>query len=110
MSKLTEAEELEINIDGMALEEAGRVEEAIALYEHGVANETRTPGTYDRLLALYWKAKRRDDERRICELAAKRWPRARNGSRDVSPSSFTSRLARINARAVAAARKSGRST
>lgn len=98
MAKLTESQELKINIDGRALEKAGRIDEAIALYELGVANETSTPGTYERLITLYWKTKRRDDERRICELAAKRWPTARDGYGNVSPSTFASRLARINAR------------
>lgn len=100
MPKLSESQELKINIDGMALEKAGRIDEAIALYEYGVANETSTPGTYERLLTLYWKAKRHDDERRICELAVKRWPTARDGYGNVSPSTFASRLARINARAA----------
>jgi hypothetical protein len=105
MPKLSQSQELKINIDGMALEKAGRIDEAIALYECGVANETSTPGTYERLIALYWRAKRRDEERRICELAARRWPIARDGYGNVSPSTFASRLARINARA---ARRAGR--
>jgi len=78
MPNLSDAQELQINLDGRALEIAGRIDEAIALYEYGVANQTRTPGTYTRLLALYWKAKRPDDERRVCELAARRWPTARD--------------------------------
>lgn len=105
MPKLSESQELKINMDGKVLEKAGRIDEAIALYEFGVANETSTPGTYERLIALYWKAKRQDEERRICELAAKRWPTARDGYGNVSPSTFASRLTRINARA---ARKAGR--
>lgn len=98
MPKLSESQELKINVDGRALEQAGRIDEAMALYEFGVANETSTPGTYERLLVLYRKAKRHDDERRICELAAKHWPTARDGYGNVSPSTFASRLARINAR------------
>ncbi len=99
MSPLSDAQELQINIDGKVLEKAGRINDAIALYEYGVANGTRTPGTYSRLIALYWKAKRPEDERRVCELAAKRWPTARDGYGNVSPSSFSSRLARVDARA-----------
>lgn len=98
MPKLSESQELKINVDGRALEKAGRIDEAIALYEFGVANETSTPGTYDRLLVLYRKAKRRHDEQRICELAASRWPTARDGYGNVAPSTFASRLARINTR------------
>jgi tetratricopeptide (TPR) repeat protein len=105
--KLSESQELKININGMALEKAGRIDEAIALYESGVAKETSTPGTYERLIALYWKAKRYDDERRICELAAKRWPTARDGHGNVSPSTFSSRLARIQARSTRARETSG---
>jgi hypothetical protein len=100
MPKLSQSQERKINIDGMALEKAGRIDDAIALYEVGVVNETSTPGTYERLIALYWKVKRQDDELRICELAAKRWPTARDGYGNVSPSTFASRLVRINARAT----------
>lgn len=98
MPKLSESQELKINMDGKVLEKAGRIDEAIALYEFGVANGTSTPATYDRLLVLYRKAKRHDDERRICEVAVTRWPTARDGYGNVSPSTFASKLARLNAR------------
>ncbi|MGD0949004.1 MAG: VRR-NUC domain-containing protein [Candidatus Binatia bacterium] len=97
MSKVSNAEALRINIDGQALEKAGHIEAAIALYEYGVVHGTDTPFTYRRLLVLYRKAKRLDDERRVCELAANRWPVVRNGLGHVQPSDFASRLARIDA-------------
>lgn len=106
MPKLSQAQELKINIDGLALEKARRIDDAIALYEFGVVNETSTPGTYERLIALYWKAKRHGDDQRICELAARRWPTARDGYGNVSPSTFASRLARIQARSTRVRRTS----
>ena len=53
---------------GRALEEAGRIDEAIALYEYGVAGGTDTPFTYTRLRILYRKLKRPDDVERIKPL------------------------------------------
>lgn len=98
MPKLSDAEKLRINMNGQALEKAGRIEEAIALYEYGVVNRTDTPGTYRRLLVLYRKAKRLEDERRVCELAASRWPVAGDGLGHVEPTDFARRLARIKAK------------
>ena len=97
-SKLTEKKRLQINLDGKVLEKAGRINEAIALYELGVTNGTDTPFTYDRLMVLYRKENRLEDERHVCELALKRWPVSRNGVGHVEPSSYASRLASINAR------------
>jgi tetratricopeptide (TPR) repeat protein len=96
--KLSDEEELQINLDGRTLEKAGRIDEAIARYEYGVANETRATGTYERLLTLYRKVNRFEDERRLCEHAANQWPTARNRHGHVLPSSFASRLSSINAR------------
>jgi hypothetical protein len=60
--KLADGEELRINQEGQALERAGRVAEAIVRYEYGVANETRSPFTYERLLILYRRERRFEDE------------------------------------------------
>ena len=49
---LPEREGLRVNVEGRALEKAGRIDEAIALYEHGVAGGTDTPFTYTRLRIL----------------------------------------------------------
>ena len=95
MPKLSADQALKINIDGKALERAGHVDEAIRLYEHGVANNSDTPHTYTRLMILYRKAKRLVEEKRVCEVASRLWPEARDGLGNVSPSSFVSRLARI---------------
>ena len=98
MPKLTNTQSLKVNIDGKLLEKAGRISEAIALYEWALANGTDTPHTYSRLLVLYRKARRTGDERRVCELAERLWPVARDGYGNVSPSAFSVRLASINAK------------
>jgi hypothetical protein len=70
---LSEREALRINIEGRALEKAGRIEEAITLYESGVARGTDTPATYTRLRILYRKLKRLDDVERIKRLMMEQW-------------------------------------
>jgi hypothetical protein len=70
---LSEREALRINIEGRALEKAGRIDEAINLYECGVAGGTDTPNTYERLRVLYRKLKRPDDVERIKKLMIKQW-------------------------------------
>lgn len=69
MPRLTDRQCLQINLDGKALEKAGRIAEAIALYERGIAGRTDTPHTFKRLVVLYRRLKRLDDVRRIQELA-----------------------------------------
>jgi len=70
---LSDREALQINIEGRALEKAGRIDEAIALYESGVARGTDTPATYTRLRILYRKLKRPDDAERIKALMVEQW-------------------------------------
>jgi hypothetical protein len=70
---ISEREALRINVEGQALEKAGRIDAAIALYESGVARGTDTPGTYRRLRILYGKQKRPADVDRIRRLMIERW-------------------------------------
>lgn len=70
---LPEREALRVNVEGRALEKAGRIDEAVALYEYGVAGGTDTPFTYARLRILYGKLKRPDDVERIKRLMMKQW-------------------------------------
>lgn len=70
---LSEREALRINLEGRELEKAGRVDEAIALYESGVARGTDTPATYKRLRILYRRLKRPEDVDRIRRLMIERW-------------------------------------
>jgi len=70
---MSEREALRINVEGRALEKAGRIEQAIALYESGVACGTDTPATYKRLRILYRKLKRHDDVERIERLMMDQW-------------------------------------
>lgn len=70
---ISEREALRVNLEGRALEKAGRIEEAIALYEYGVAGRTDTPGTYTRLRILYRKLKRPADVERIRRLMIAQW-------------------------------------
>ncbi len=70
---LSERDALRVNIEGRALEKAGRIDEAIARYEDGVAGGTDTPFTYTRLRILYRKLRRPDDVERIRRLMMKQW-------------------------------------
>ena len=70
---LSDRQALQINIEGRALEKAGRIHEAITLYESGVARGTDTPATYKRLRILYRKLKRPDDVERIKALMVEQW-------------------------------------
>jgi hypothetical protein len=69
---LSEREALRVNVEGRALEKAGRIDEAIVLYEYG-AGRTNTPFTYKRLRILYRKLKRPDDVERIRRLMMEQW-------------------------------------
>lgn len=70
---ISEREALRVNVEGRALEKAGRIDEAIALYEYGVARGTDTPATYTRLRILHRKLKRPEDVERIKLLMVERW-------------------------------------
>jgi hypothetical protein len=70
---LSEREALRVNIEGRALERAGRIDDAVALYEYGVGHGTDTPATYRRLRILYRKQKRTEDVERIKRLMIERW-------------------------------------
>ena len=70
---LSERDSLRINVEGRALEKAGRIDEALRLYEQGLAAGTDTPATYTRLRILYRKLKRPEDVDRIRRLMVKRW-------------------------------------
>jgi len=59
--ELPEREALRVNIEGRALEKSGRIDEAVALFEYGVAGGTDTPFTYTRLRILYRRLKRPED-------------------------------------------------
>ncbi len=67
VKKLSKEERAQINLVGHALEQQGRIEEAIAVYEGGIAANTDTPLTYKRLRVLYRRLKRTDDVNRIQE-------------------------------------------
>jgi tetratricopeptide (TPR) repeat protein len=51
------------------LEQVGRVDEAIELYESAVAAAFDSAGPYDRLIALYSHRARHDDVIRVAEAA-----------------------------------------
>lgn len=70
---LSEHEAVRVNLEGRALEKAGRINDAVALYEYGVAHGTDTPATYKRLRILYSKLKRTEDVERIKQLMIQRW-------------------------------------
>ena len=70
---LSDKEALRVNIEGQALEKAGRIEDAVAMYEWAVAKGTDTPFTYTRLRILYRRLKRADDVERIKRLMMEQW-------------------------------------
>ena len=70
---LSERDALRVNIEGLALEKAGWIDAAIALYEYGVGGGTDTPATYTRLRILYRKLKRPEDVERIRRLMVEQW-------------------------------------
>ncbi len=70
---LSEREALRVNVEGRVLEKAGRVNDAIALYEYAVAAGTDTPATYTRLRILYRKLRRSEDVERIRRLMIEQW-------------------------------------
>ncbi|MGH2786812.1 MAG: hypothetical protein ACRDJV_02750 [Actinomycetota bacterium] len=54
---------------GQNLEQVGRIDEAIALYESAVAAHFDSSGPYDRLIALYSQRARHADVVRVTEAA-----------------------------------------
>jgi tetratricopeptide (TPR) repeat protein len=54
---------------GQNLEQVGRVEEALALYEIAVANDFDSSGPYDRLITIYSHQARHKDVVRVAEAA-----------------------------------------
>ncbi len=68
------AETASLNNQGIAFEKEGNIDKAIEVYEKNVAKDTDGCYSYDRLLVIYKKLKREDDEFRICQLAVKKFP------------------------------------
>jgi len=62
---------VERNLKGKELEKQGDIEEAIQLYEQNVSDEADTPFPYNRLVIIYRRQKRLDDEIRVLEKAIK---------------------------------------
>ena len=79
------------------LEKAGKIDEAIALYEKGVSENTELPGDYHRLSVIY--AKRGDLKKAIgyCDLALKS-PACTNPAQDVARRDFRERKKKLEAR------------
>jgi len=62
------------NLKGKELEKQGKIEEATALYELNVSDEVDTPFPYNRLVVIYRKQKRFDDEVKILDKTVKMFP------------------------------------
>ncbi len=60
---------VERNLKGKELEKQGDIEGAIRLYEQNVADKADVPFPYNRLVIIYRKQKRLDDEIRVLEKA-----------------------------------------
>lgn len=63
-----------LNNEGIALENEGRIDEAIRVYEENITLGYPARHSYDRLLVLYHKCNRTDDEKRIAILACEMFP------------------------------------
>jgi Flp pilus assembly protein TadD len=57
------------NLSGLEAEQAGRIEEAVALYERNAAEGFPGDWPYGRLVAIYEKRRAFDDAERILRLA-----------------------------------------
>ncbi|CAN5690977.1 hypothetical protein BH18ACT15_BH18ACT15_13040 [soil metagenome] len=54
---------------GRNLEQLGRADDAVPLYEAAVASAFDSTGPYDRLIHIYSSAARHSDVRRVCDAA-----------------------------------------
>jgi len=63
----------ERNLIGIELEEAGRIDEAILIYEQNVKGNFEGSHPYTRLAIIYRKRKQIDDEIRILKKAARKF-------------------------------------
>lgn len=59
----------ELNNKGIALEKDGKIEDAINVYEENIKIGYPATHSYERLMILYHKGKRYQDEKRIVEIA-----------------------------------------
>ena len=67
---LAPAEDLiQNNLDGIAYEKAGNIDEAIKLYEYNVAHRFAGQHPYNRLAIIYRKQKKYDEEIRVLKTA-----------------------------------------
>ena len=60
--------------DGMRLEQSGDLDNAIIAYQHSITTDLRNVGAYERLMKLYHKLKRIDDEIQIVREACYVFP------------------------------------
>ena len=61
------------NLKGIKLEKAGKIDEAIKLYEMNINESFDGNHPYDRLAIIYRKRKQFDDEIRVLEKAVRVW-------------------------------------
>src|SRR5438876_11853396 len=94
------------NLDGLAAEQAGHLDEAIALYERNVAEGFPGDLPYGRLVAIYERRTAFDQAERVLlraiavfEASARRTPRDRRATAQV----FKNRLAALRKRKRASA-------
>lgn len=79
MTPADEIAQVDRNLKGRELERAGRVDEAIPLYEANLADGFLAPGPYNRLAIIYRRQKRFEEEIRVLQRAievyqAAGWP------------------------------------
>ena len=69
MDRVSNVDLVKAFLKAQNLEQMGRLDEAIVLYESAVAESFDAAGPYDRLIALYSHRARHDDVARVAEKA-----------------------------------------
>jgi len=96
MSDSIEAVQTNRNLDGIALEKQGKVEEAIILYEANIRDGFEGSHPYDRLAIIYSKRNDYLNERRVLEKAISVFKKLKRADVPVKLARYEERLDKLN--------------